>query len=86
MAKGPGSQCRGTEFDPWSENEIPHATIKSSHATTKTQHSQIKLFILNLQTTNAREDVEKKEHSYTVGGNVSWYSHYGKKYGGSSEN
>ena len=24
--------------------------------------------------------------SYTVGGNVSWYSHYGKQYGGSSEN
>ena len=30
----------------------------------------------NLRTTNAREDVEKREPSYTVGGNVNWYSHY----------
>ena len=29
--------------------------------------------------TNAGEDVEKRETSYTVGGNVSWYSHYGKQ-------
>ena len=29
---------------------------------------------------------EKREPSYTVGGNVSWYSHYGKQYVGSSEN
>ena len=40
----------------------------------------------SLQITNAREGVEKKESSYTVGGNISWYSHYGKQYGGSSEN
>ena len=26
--------------------------------------------------------MEKKEPSYTVGGNVNWYSHYGKRYGG----
>ena len=26
----------------------------------------------NLQTTNAGEDVEKREPSYTVGGNVNW--------------
>ena len=32
----------------------------------------------NLQTTNAREDVEKREPSYTVGEHVSWYSHYGE--------
>ena len=25
--------------------------------------------------------MEKKELSYTAGGNVSWYSHYGKQYG-----
>ena len=31
-----------------------------------------------LQIVNAREDMEKKEPSYTVGGNVSWCSHYGK--------
>lgn len=26
------------------------------------------------------KDVEKREPSYTVGGNVSWYSHHGKQY------
>ena len=35
---------------------------------------------------NAREDMEKKEHFYTVSGTVNWYNHYGKQYGGSSEN
>ena len=29
--------------------------------------------------------VELREHLYTAGGNVSWYSHYGKQYGGSSK-
>ena len=27
--------------------------------------------------------MEKREPIYTVGGNVSWYSHYGEQYGGS---
>ena len=27
--------------------------------------------------------MEKREPSYTVGGNVNWYSHYGKQYRGS---
>ena len=35
----------------------------------------------NLQT-NAGEEVEKREPSYTAGGNVNWYSCYGKQYGG----
>ena len=39
-----------------------------------------------LQITNAGEGMGKREPSYTVGGNVNWYNHYGKKYGGSSEN
>ena len=30
--------------------------------------------------------MEKRESSYTVGGNVNWCSHYGKQYGGSSKN
>ena len=25
------SQCRGSGFDPWSENQISHATTKRSH-------------------------------------------------------
>jgi len=28
----------------------------------------------------------EKEHSYTVGGNVNWYSHYEEQYGGSLKN
>ena len=34
----------------------------------------------NLQTINAGEGVEKREPSYTVGGNVCWCSHYGEQY------
>ena len=37
----------------------------------------------SLQTINAGEGVEKREHSCTVGGNVNWYSHYGRQYGDS---
>ena len=33
----------------------------------------------NLQTINAGEGVEKSKPSYTVGGNVNWCSHYGKR-------
>ena len=42
--------------------------------------------IKTLQITNAGEGVEEREHSCTVGGNVSWCSHYGEQNGGSSEN
>ena len=37
----------------------------------------------SLQTINAREDVEQREPSYTVGGNTNWYSHYGEQCGDS---
>ena len=37
-------------------------------------------------TVNAEEDVEKREPSYTVGGNVSWHSHCGEQHGGSLKN
>ena len=38
------------------------------------------------QTRNVGKDVEKREPSYTVGGNVNWCSHCGKQYGGFSQN
>ena len=38
------------------------------------------------QTINAGEAVEKKERSCTVGGNINWYSHYGKWYEESFKN
>ena len=45
-----------------------------------------KAIIKNLQIINAGEGVEKREPTYTVGGNVNWYSHYGEQYGGSLKN
>ena len=41
--------------------------------------------IKNLQLTNATESMEKREPSHTAGGNVNWYSHYGKQHGASLE-
>ena len=40
----------------------------------------------SLPTVNAREGVEKRELSYTVGENINWYSHYGEQYEGSLKN
>ena len=40
----------------------------------------------SLQTIKAGKGVEKREHSFTVGGNVNWYSHYGRWYGDSLKN
>ena len=36
---------------------------------------------LRIRLPNAGEGVEKREPSYTVGGNADWYSHYGKQCG-----
>ena len=36
-----------------------------------------------LWTINAGEGMKKREPSCSVNGNVSWYSHYGERYGGS---
>ena len=55
-------------------NEVPPYMGQNGH------HSK------NLQITNAGEGVEKREPSYTVGGSVNRYSHYGKQYGDSSKN
>ena len=35
------------------------------------------------KTINVGEGVEKRELSYSIGGYVNWYSHYGRQYGGS---
>ena len=39
--------------------------------------------IKSLQIVNVGDSVEKREPSYTVGGNVNWCSHFGEQYGGS---
>ena len=42
--------------------------------------------IKNLQTINAGESVEKRESSYTVGGNANWDSQYKEQCGDSLKN
>ena len=42
--------------------------------------------MIKKSTINARQSVEKREPSYTVGGDVNWYIHYGEQYGGSFKN
>ena len=42
--------------------------------------------IKSLQTINAGEGVEKREPSYTVGGNANQFSHYGEQCGDSLKN
>ena len=42
-----------------------------------------RMAITKTSTNNAREGVERREVSYTVGRNVNWYSHYEEQYGGS---
>ena len=46
----------------------------------KTTVSYTLVRIASLQIPNAGEDMEKREPSYTVGGNVNWGSHYGKQW------
>ena len=41
--------------------------------------------LVSPQITNSGKDVEKREPSYTVGGNINWYNYYGKQHEGSSE-
>jgi len=40
----------------------------------------------SVQAINAGEGVEKREPSYTVGGNANYYSHYGEECGDSLKN
>ena len=51
-----------------------------------TSHQTEWPLLKNLQIINAGEGAEKRKHSYTVGGDVNWYSHYGGQYGDSLKN
>ena len=45
------------------------------------QLTPVRMAILtSQQITNAKEGVEERVPSYTVGGNINWYNHYGKQY------
>ena len=49
--------------------------------------SSVRMSILKREEiASVREGVKKREHLYTVGGNVNWYGHYGKQYGDFSQN
>ena len=50
------------------------------------QTTSVSMTILKSQIINAREDIEKREPLYPVGGNINWCSHYGRQYGGPSKN
>ena len=60
--------------------------IKKNYHEVTTSYQSEWLSLISAQITNAGEGVEKMEPSYTVGQNVNWYNHYGKQYGGTSEN
>ena len=47
-----------------------------------TSHQSERPSLKNLQTMNAGESIGKRKPSYTVCGNVNWYSHCGEQYGG----
>ena len=51
-----------------------------------TSHRSEWLSSKSLQIINTGEDVEKREPSYTVGGNVKWCNHNEEQYGGSLKN
>ena len=61
-------------------------TIREIQIKTTVRYHFISAKSINQQTTSAREDGEKRDHSRTVGGNADWCSHCGKLYGVSSKN
>ena len=58
---------------------MPAHTLTCTYFTEGSKYADIP------QITNAGEGVEKREPSCTVGGDVSWCTHYGKQYRGSSK-
>ena len=64
-----------------SETMYHESVARCSHGLLLVGHQETVIEIIN-----AEEGVKKKERPYTVGGNVNWYSPYGKRYGGSLKN
>jgi len=48
--------------------------------------SVLSIILIKKSFVDAGEDVETREPSYTVGGNVNWCIHYGEQYGGFFKN
>ena len=88
MAKNKKTKKKQTKKNTWKDAQ--HCSLlekcKSKLQWDTTSHQSEKPSSKSLQTINAGEGVEKREHSCTVGGNVNWYSHYGRWYGDSFKN
>ena len=81
-------QRRHTD-DPQAREKMLNTTIRKVQIkTTVSDHlTPVRMpTIKSLQITNAGKGVEKKQSSYTIGRNASWFSHYAKQNRGSSKN
>ena len=61
--------------------------IRQMHIKTTVRYylTPVRMDVIN-KSTNKKWGCGEKEPSFTVGGNINWYNHYGKQYGGTSEN
>ena len=71
MTQRSACDCQGCESYESGKMNVSSSSLRSSLL----KHEQ--------KIMNAGEGMEKREPSYTVGGNVNWYSHYEEQYGGS---
>ena len=62
--------------------------IREMHSKTTMKYhlTPVRMAIIKKSTNRCWESVEKRERSCPVGGNVNWYSHYGRRYGDSLKN
>ena len=74
------SNYQKNAFQNYSEKKMK----KESKTTARFHLTPVRMTVI--KTINTGEDVEKREPSNTIGGNVNWQSHYGEKHGGSFKN